>query len=179
MAEPETKSAQETAAAVALANGDGPQITPVPGQDIDPVETKEWLDSLEYVLNTKGPERVKQLLAVLDRKARQAGVELPYALNTPYINTIHHSQQPRYPGNRELERRIKSIIRWNAMAMVHRANKHFDSLGGHISTFASSATLYEVGFNHFFRGRGDDGYSGDLIYFQGHASPGMYSRAFL
>src|SRR6185295_13501516 len=102
-----------------------------------------------------------------------------YALNTPYINTIHHSQQPRYPGNRELERRIKSIIRWNAMAMVHRANKHFDGLGGHISTFASSATLYEVGFNHFFRGRGEDGYSGDLIYFQGHASPGMYSRAFL
>src|SRR5260221_390012 len=95
MAQTEAKTASETA----VANGDGPQITPVPAQDIDPVETKEWLDSLEYVLNTKGPERVKQLLAVLDRKARQAGVELPYALNTPYINTIHHSQQPRYPGN--------------------------------------------------------------------------------
>src|SRR5437773_6963296 len=179
MADAEKNHTDEPEASVAVANGDGPQITPVPPQDIDPVETREWLDSLEYVLNTKGPERVKQLLAVLDRKARQAGVELPYALNTPYINTIHHNQQPRYPGNRELERRIKSIIRWNAMAMVHRANKHFDSLGGHISTFASSATLYEVGFNHFFRGRGDDGYSGDLIYFQGHASPGMYSRAFL
>src|SRR6476619_4070473 len=87
----------ENEAAVGLANGDGPHITPVPPQDIDPVETKEWLDSLEYVLSTKGPERVKQLLAVLDRKARQAGVELPYALNTPSINTIHHSQQTRYP----------------------------------------------------------------------------------
>jgi pyruvate dehydrogenase E1 component len=180
MTDPETRSDEEaTAATTALANGDGPHVTPVPPQDLDPIETKEWLDSLEYVLNTKGPERVKQLLAVLDRKARQEGVELPYALNTPYINTIHHSHQPRYPGNRELERRIKSIIRWNAMAMVHKANKHFDSLGGHISTFASSATLYEVGFNHFFRGRGEDGYSGDLIYFQGHASPGMYARAFL
>src|SRR6476620_7335718 len=167
------------AATLYLANGDGPHITPVPPQDIDPVETKEWLDSLEYVLSTKGPERVKQLLAVLDRKARQAGVELPHLLNTPYINTIPRAAQPRYPGNRELERRIKSIIRWNAMAMVVRANKHFDSLGGHISTFASSATLYEVGFNHFFRGRGEDGYSGDLIYYQGHASPGMYARAFL
>src|SRR5258708_5624812 len=124
MADPDTKSAHDSGADVAFANGEGPQVTPVPPQDIDPVETKEWLDSLEYVLNTKGPERVKQLLAVLDRKARQAGVELPYALNTPYINTIHHTQQPRYPGNRELERRIKSIIRWNAMAMVHRANKH-------------------------------------------------------
>ena len=148
-------------------------------QDIDPGETQEWLDSLEYVLTTKGPERVKHLLASLERKARQAGVDIPHPLNTPYINTIPPSHQPRYPGNRELERRIKSIIRWNAMAMVHRANKHFDGLGGHISTFASSATLYEVGFNHFFRGRGDDGYSGDLVYFQGHASPGMYARAFL
>jgi pyruvate dehydrogenase E1 component len=179
MPDPQKNHPEEAEAAVALANGDGPHVTPVPQQDIDPIETKEWLESLEYVLNTKGPERVKQLLAVLDRKARQEGVELPYALNTPYINTIHHSHQPRYPGNRELERRIKSIIRWNAMAMVHKANKHFDSLGGHISTFASSATLYEVGFNHFFRGRGKDGYSGDLIYFQGHASPGMYARAFL
>src|SRR5947208_16280982 len=115
MADSDTKSNQESAAATALANGDGPHVTPVPPQDIDPVETKEWLDSLDYVLNTKGTERVKQLLAVLDRKARQAGVELPYALNTPYINTIHHTQQPRYPGNRELERRIKSMIRRNAM----------------------------------------------------------------
>jgi pyruvate dehydrogenase E1 component len=175
----DARSALQDVAAQTGANGEGPPVTPVPPQDIDPAETREWLDSLEYVLNTKGPERVKQLLGMLDGKARQAGVTLPHALNTPYINTIAAAQQPRYPGNRELERRIKSIVRWNAMAMVHRANKHYDGLGGHISTFASSATLYEVGFNHFFRGRGEDGYSGDLIYFQGHASPGMYARAFL
>ncbi len=178
-AEPEVSSTSPFAGG----NGQGPYIAPVlapsQSQDVDPAETQEWLDSLEYVLNTKGPDRVKQLLALLDAKARQAGVAMPHALNTPYINTIPPSQQPRYPGNRDLERRIKSMIRWNAMAMVHRANKHYDGLGGHISTFASSATLYEVGYNHFFRGRGEGGYDGDLVYFQGHASPGMYARAFL
>jgi pyruvate dehydrogenase E1 component len=147
--------------------------------DVDPAETQEWLDSLEYVLKTKGPERVRYLLSLLESEASEKGVSISRPLNTPYVNTIPRHMQPRYPGNRELERRIKSIIRWNAMAMVHRANKRFDGLGGHISTFASSATLYEVGFNHFFRGRGEDGYSGDQIYFQGHASPGMYSRAYL
>lgn len=147
--------------------------------DVDPAETQEWLDSLEYVLKTKGAERVKFLLEQLENKSRREGIELPAAMNTPYINTIPAERQPRFPGNRELERRIKSIVRWNAMAMVVRANKQFDGLGGHISTFASSATLYEIGFNHFFQGRGADGYSGDQIYFQGHASPGMYSRAFL
>jgi pyruvate dehydrogenase E1 component len=178
MAETQTDPKALAASAPHAANGE--QQSPVPPpHDLDPAETQEWLDSLEYVLKTRGPERVRQLLGALDQKARQAGVELPHALNTPYINTIPHHQQPRYPGNRDLERRIKSIIRWNAMAMVHRANKHFDGLGGHISTFASSATLYEVGYNHFFRGRGENGYSGDLIYFQGHASPGMYARAFL
>ena len=178
MAETQTDPNVLPVSAPHAANGE--QQSPVPPpQDLDPAETQEWLDSLEYVLKTRGPERVRQLLGALDQKARQAGVELPHALNTPYINTIPLSQQPRYPGNRDLERRIKSIIRWNAMAMVHRANKHFDGLGGHISTFASSATLYEVGYNHFFRGRGESGYSGDLIYFQGHASPGMYARAFL
>jgi pyruvate dehydrogenase E1 component len=175
----DTKTVSDLAAEEVAAGEGEVAVTQVPPQDIDPAETQEWLASLEYVLNTKGPERVKQLLALLDGKARQAGIDIPHALNTPYINTIPVSQQPRYPGNREIERRIKSIIRWNAMAMVHRANKHFDGLGGHISTFASSATLYEVGYNHFFRGRGEDGYSGDLVYFQGHASPGMYSRAFL
>ncbi len=148
-------------------------------QDLDPAETQEWLDSLNYVLQSKGAERVKYLLSALEERAREQGVDLPIDLDTPYINTIPASAQPRYPGNREIERRIKSIIRWNAMAMVVKANKNFDGLGGHISTFASSATLYEVAFNHFFRGRGEDGYSGDQIYFQGHASPGMYSRAFL
>ena len=151
---------------------------PVP-TDADPAETGEWLGSLDYVLKSKGGERVKFLLKTLDTRARQEGVDVPFEVNTPYLNTIPTSKQPAYPGNREIERRIKSIIRWNAMAMVVRANKKNDGLGGHISTFASSATLYEVGFNHFFKGRGEDGYSGDIIYFQGHASPGMYSRAFV
>ncbi|RMF40442.1 MAG: pyruvate dehydrogenase (acetyl-transferring), homodimeric type [Planctomycetota bacterium] len=156
----------------------------LPGQipdpvDIDPAETAEWLSSLEYVLGSKGPERVKFLLKALETRARSEGVDVPLEVNTPYINTIPAHKQPAYPGNRELERRIKSIIRWNAMAMVTRANKKYDGIGGHISTFASSATLYEVAFNHFFRGRGESGYEGDLIYFQGHASPGMYARAFV
>lgn len=157
-----------------VANGQLP-----PPVDSDPAETAEWLGSLEYVLKSKGPERVKQLFRALETMARKEGVDLPKDLNTPYINTIPASKQPPYPGNREIERRIKSIIRWNAMAMVVRANNQYDGLGGHISTFASSATLYEVAFNHFFRGRGDSGYDGDQVYFQGHASPGMYSRAFL
>ena len=164
-----------------LAQAEAPPTEPyvVQVHDIDPAETQEWLESLEYVLKTKGTERAKYLLSVLESEATEKGVELPHPLNTPYINTIPHSAQARYPGNREIERRIKSIIRWNAMAMVHRANKKDDGLGGHISTFASSATLYEVGFNHFFRGRGENGYEGDQIYIQGHASPGIYSRAFL
>jgi len=146
--------------------------------DVDPVETAEWIDSLEYVLNHRGSQRAKYLLSVLDQKARQAGVDIPTASNTPYINTIHVEKQPPYPGNREIERRIKSIIRWNAMAMVTRANRQADGIGGHISTYASAATLYEVAFNHFLKGRGA-GFDGDHIYFQGHASPGVYARAFL
>ena len=127
--------------------------------DIDPTETAEWLDSLNYVLESRGPERASFLLEVLENQARQAGVERPPRTATPYINTIPADQQPAYPGHRETERRIKSIIRWNAMAMVVRANKQFDGIGGHISTYASAATLYEVGFNHFFRGRGKDAVS--------------------
>ncbi|WP_390813903.1 pyruvate dehydrogenase (acetyl-transferring), homodimeric type [Bremerella alba] len=146
--------------------------------DVDPAETQEWLDSLDYVLEGKGDDRVRFLLSALENRAHARGVDVPFAANTPYINTIHSSEQPAYPGNREFERRIKSIIRWNAMAMVTRANKNFEGLGGHISTFASSATLVEVAYNHFLRGRGS-GYEGDQVYFQGHASPGMYSRAFL
>lgn len=148
-------------------------------QDLDPAETAEWLDSLEYVLASRGPERARYLLTLLEQRARQKGVDLPIASNTPYINSIPADKQPAYPGNREIERRIKSIIRWNAMAMVTRANKRFDGLGGHISSFASSATLYEVAFNHFFRGRGESQYDGDHVYFQGHASPGIYARAFV
>ncbi len=155
--------------------------------DVDPAETSEWLGSLDYVYKSKGADRVRYLVKALENRARRDGVDIPIETNTPYINTIPPDKQPAYPGNRETERRIKSIIRWNAMAMVVRANKKTDGhggligggVGGHISTFASSATLYEVAFNHFFRGRGESGYSGDLIYFQGHASPGMYSRAFL
>ncbi|MCY2980206.1 MAG: pyruvate dehydrogenase (acetyl-transferring), homodimeric type [Planctomycetota bacterium] len=155
--------------------------------DIDPAETSEWLGSLDYVYKSKGADRVRYLVKALENRARRDGVEIPIETNTPYVNTIPLNKQPAYPGNRETERRIKSIVRWNAMAMVVRANKKTDGqpghigggVGGHISTFASSATLYEVAFNHFFRGRGESGYSGDNIYFQGHASPGMYSRAFL
>lgn len=146
--------------------------------DIDPLETAEWIESLKYVIKSKGDDRAKYLLSVLEQRARQEGVDLPIKSNTPYINTISTEEQPPFPGNRELERRIKSIVRWNAMAMVVRANKT-TNVGGHISTFASSATLYEVAQNHFFRGRGESGYDGDQIYFQGHASPGMYSRAYL
>ncbi len=147
--------------------------------DNDPVETQEWLDSLNYVINSKGPERAQYLLSLLEAKAKADGVDLPIRSNTPYINTIPLAAQPNYPGNREIERRIKSIIRWNAMAMVAKANKNIEGIGGHISTFASSATIYEVAFNHFFRGRGPSGYDGDLIYFQGHGSPGIYARAFV
>ena len=148
------------------------------GEDIDPAETTEWLESLQYVLDTKGPDRVSYLLSVLDEVAYRQGVELPFTANTPYVNTIPVEKQPIFPGNREIERRIKSIIRWNAMAMVVRANRMSPGIGGHISTYASAATLLEVGFNHFFRGKSED-YSGDQVYFQGHASPGIYARAYL
>lgn len=145
--------------------------------EFEDIETQEWLESLDYVIKKGGPERVQRLLRQLQAKAHEAGIMLPYTANTPYINTIPADKQPPYPGNREIERRIKSIIRWNAMAMVVRANKESDGIGGHISTFASSATLYEVGFNHFFKGK-DNG-NGDQVYFQGHAAPGIYARAFV
>lgn len=142
------------------------------------LEVQEWLESLEYVLRSSGPERVKELLSELDSYAHRSGVELPFTANTPYVNTIPKEKQPTYPGGREIERRIKSIIRWNAMAMVTRANMKSSGIGGHISTYASAATLYEVAFNHFFKGK-DENADGDLIYFQGHAAPGIYARAFL
>ncbi len=149
-------------------------------QELDYVETenREWLYSLDYVLEHGGPERVKELLQQLQIRAHKYGVEIPFTANTPYINTITREKQPPFPGDREIERRIKSLIRWNAMAMVVRANKIESGIGGHISTYASAATLYEIGFNHFFKGKGED-YDGDQIYFQGHASPGIYARAFL
>jgi pyruvate dehydrogenase E1 component len=160
-----------------------PQQTPpavqVDGKgDADVTETNEWLEALEAVLQTSGRERAGYLLKELQRKAAGSGVEIPFSANTPYINTIPPGQQPPFPGNRDIERRIKSLVRWNAMAMVVRANKHQDGIGGHISTYASQATLLEIGFNHFLRGPEAPG-GGDLVYFQGHASPGVYARAFL
>ncbi|REK31610.1 MAG: pyruvate dehydrogenase (acetyl-transferring), homodimeric type [Planctomycetota bacterium] len=153
-------------------------VTPQTGPDTDPAETAEWLGSLEYVLESKGPERVRYLLSLLDEKAHYAGVDLPFTANTPYLNTISIDEQPVYPGNREIERRIRSIIRWNAMAMVVRANREYDGIGGHISTYASSATLLETAFNHFLKAR-QGNVSGDQVFFQGHASPGVYARAYL
>ena len=141
-------------------------------------ELHEWLESLDYVLANRSPEEVQHLLHHLQARAAEAGVAQPYGANTAYINTIGREQQPPYPGGREIERRIKNIVRWNAMAMVTRANRDKAAPGGHISTFASSATLYEVGYNHFFRAP-HNGHPGDQIYFQGHAAPGMYARAFV
>ncbi len=147
-------------------------------QEIEKIESKEWRDSLDYVLYHSGPQRVQELLKELQIHARKNGVEIPFTANTPYINSIPADKQPPFPGSREIERRIKSLIRWNAMAMVVRANRESSGIGGHISTYASAATLYEIGFNHFFKGK-DDPSGGDQIYFQGHASPGIYARAFL
>ena len=141
-------------------------------------ELHEWLESLDYVLANRSPEEVQQLLHQLQTRAAEAGVAQSHSANTPYVNTIGREQQPPYPGGREIERRIKNIVRWNAMAMVTRANRDKAAPGGHISTYASSATLYEVAYNHFFRAP-HNGHPGDQIYFQGHAAPGMYARAFV
>jgi len=145
---------------------------------IAPEELEEWYESLEDILHRYGEEQLRELLVCLQERAYACGVKMPFTANTPYINTIHHTDQVKFPGNREMERRIKNIVRWNAMAMVVRANKYYDGVGGHISTFASSATLYEVAQNHFFHARNEN-HTGDMVYFQGHASPGMYSRAYL
>jgi pyruvate dehydrogenase E1 component len=142
------------------------------------LETREWLDSLDYVLESSGPERAGRLLQQLELHTSRAGYRMPFTATTPYINTIPDTKQAPFPGSQELERRIKSLVRWNALAMVMRANKKSDGIGGHISTFASSATLYEIGFNHFFRAKTEDG-DRDMVYFQGHAAPGIYSRAYL
>ncbi len=146
--------------------------------ELKELETREWFESLDYVIEHSGRERVKELLHQLQIRALKPELAYPFSANTPYINTIPREKQPPFPGDREIERRIKSLIRWNAMAMVVKANKQESGIGGHISTYASAATLYEIGFNHFFRGKGE-GYDGDQIYFQGHASPGIYARAFL
>ena len=146
--------------------------------DIDPVETKEWLDSLSAVLQNDGSERAHFLIKQLIDQSYKAGSKIPYTQTTPYINTIPPEEEKKSPGDQNIERKIRSFIRWNAAAMVVRANKKFPELGGHIGTFASAATLYDVGMNHFWRAKNNK-FGGDLVYFQGHSAPGMYARAFL
>ena len=147
--------------------------------DRDPHETQEWREAIEQVLRLDGPHRAQYLMASALQHGNRAGVGLPPMVQTPYINTIPPSHEPAYPGDLAMERRVRAIVRWNAVAMVSRANKKYSGLGGHMSSFASSASLYEMGFNHFFRGPGADGYSADLVYYQGHAIPGVYARAYL
>jgi pyruvate dehydrogenase E1 component len=145
---------------------------------IEDVEIQEWLESLDSVLESSGPEVASEILERLRAHATVNGIDLPFTANTPYANTIPVRLEPLFPGDQELERRIKSLIRWNALAMVVRANREEHNIGGHISTYASAATLYEVGFNHFFRARTPE-FEGDTVYFQGHAAPGIYARAFM
>ena len=146
--------------------------------DIDPTETSEWLESIDSVLKREGPERAHFLLNRVIDFARRSGAYLPYSPNTAYVNTISAGQQPEYPGDRSIEKRIEAYIRWNAMAMVVQANRESSEYGGHISSYASSATLYEVGFNHFWRAPTET-HGGDLVFMQGHSAPGIYSRAYL
>ena len=146
--------------------------------DVDPLETRDWLESIDSVLRVHGAERAHFLLERMIDHARRSGAYLPYSPNTAYLNTIPTGHQPEYPGDRSLERRLEAYIRWNAMAMVVAANRKSSEYGGHISTYASSATLYETGFNHFWRAPSED-HGGDLVYIQGHSSPGIYARAYL
>ena len=165
------------------------QLPSEPAQQADQhgeeaAEARDWIESLDYVLDQSDPDRVIRLLDLLQTHARQRGVAIPSATRTPYVNTIPAALQPPYPGSHDLERRIRNILRWNAMIMVVRANREDPTMGGHIATYASLATLYEVAFNHFFRGddrstNNDQSPDGDLVYFQAHTSPGIYARAFL
>jgi pyruvate dehydrogenase E1 component len=146
--------------------------------DLDPAETAEWLDSVSALVSSHGRHRAQLVLTAALRHARALGVDIPLPVTTPYVNTIPPEMEPPFPGDEEVERRIRAFIRWNAAVMVTRANTINPGIGGHMATYASSASLYEVGFNHFFKGRGL-GYPGDQVYFQGHASPGIYARAFI
>src|SRR6185503_17363082 len=143
--------------------------------DTDPLETSEWIEALDALIRSEGPERATFLLRRLLQHARTRRVPLPQVLATPYINTIPLGEQPPYQGNLDIEARISALVRWNALAMVVRANRASGELGGHIASYASAADLFEVGFNHFFRG----GAQGDLVYFQPHSAPGVYARAYL
>jgi pyruvate dehydrogenase E1 component len=151
---------------------------PLKLEDLDPVETREWLESIDSVLQTQGPERAHYLLERLIDYTRRSGAYLPFKPNTAYVNTIPTGREPEYPGNRALERRIEAYIRWNALVMVLLANKKSSEYGGHLASYASSATLYEVGFNHFWRAPSEQ-HPGDMVFIQGHSSPGIYARAFL
>jgi pyruvate dehydrogenase E1 component len=146
--------------------------------DIDPTETREWLESIDGVLQQHGPQRAHYLLNQVIDFARRSGAYLPYSPNTAYVNTIAAGRQPEYPGDRSIEKRLEAYIRWNAMAMVVQANRQSSEYGGHISSYASSATLYEVGFNHFWRAPSER-HGGDMVFIQGHSSPGIYARAYL
>ncbi len=146
--------------------------------DTDPEETREWLDSLDAIVDNAGPYRARVLMLELLRRARERAVGVPSLKNTDYINTIHTDNEPWFPGDEAVEARIRQMIRWNAAIMVHRAQRPGIGVGGHISSYASSAHLYEVGFNHFFRGLDHPG-GGDQVFFQGHSAPGIYARAFL
>jgi pyruvate dehydrogenase E1 component len=147
-------------------------------EDKDPIETQEWLDALDSIVKNEGRERASFLLHALSERATLANIQLPPAVTTPYRNTIPVTEEKRMPGDLFMERRIRSLIRWNALALVMRANERTEGIGGHISTFSSSATLYDVGFNYFFRGP-EDGRKGDVIFFQGHSAPGVYARSYL
>src|SRR3954463_1995810 len=147
-------------------------------QDADPVETREWIDAIESVIDNVGAERARFLLENLIGRVRKAGVDLPFSANTPYVNTIPVSAQPQRPSDFKLEGRLSSITRWNAMALVVRANKEATELGGHVASYASAATLYDIGFNHFWHAPSEK-HGGDLVYMQGHSSPGFYARAYL
>src|SRR6187401_2403159 len=146
--------------------------------DRDPNETSDWVNSLDSVIESEGRARAQFILYRVLKRARQQHLGLPPLTSTRYINTISPEQEPDFPGDEAIERRIRRLIRWNAVAMVLRANNQFSGIGGHLATYASAATLYEVGFNHFFKGK-DEGGSGDQIFYQGHAAPGIYARAFL
>src|SRR5213080_79022 len=146
--------------------------------DVDIQETQEWLEALEAVIRHDGPERAQDLLERVLEHARASGVPLEVKLNTPYVNTIRVEDEEPMPGDAVAEHRLRSLIRWNAVAMVMQANKESSELGGHIASYQSAATLYEVGFNHFWHGA-DGERPGDLVYMQGHSSPGFYARAFL
>src|SRR5205085_10972859 len=147
-------------------------------RDVDPEETQEWLDSLSAVVDAQGTTRARFLMSKLLERARELQVGHPATVSTPYVNTIPPEQEPWFPGDEHIERRIRAYIRWNAAIMVHRAQRPGIAVGGHISSYASSASLYEVGLNWFFRGKDHPG-GGDQVYLQGHASPGIYARAFL